>query len=152
MLGVNKAVLVGHVGKDPELKNLGNGKTKVSFSVATSESWKDKNSGDRKERTAWHQIVIFDETLVRVAEHQVKKGSKVYVEGKILYRTWEDAGQKKYITEIVIDGFNSRLEILDRSAGEHVPESESMDDYGTTTSRQSDRAPTGGAMDDDIPF
>lgn len=153
----NLAILVGRVGKDPVLRNTGAGKTVASFSLATSESWKDKNSGERKERTSWHEIVIFNEDLVRVAEHHIKKGSQLYVEGKIVTRKWTDKeGKDRWTTEIVLDGFGSRIELLDKSegGGNHAPPPEGPDDYGTSR----DRAPASegnmgaASSDDDIPF
>jgi single-strand DNA-binding protein len=111
---VNKVILVGNLGADPEVRNLPSGGKVVNLSVATSEQWRDKNSGERKERTEWHRVVIFSEGLVRVAEQYLKKGAKVYIEGSIQTRKWQDnSGQDKYSTEIVLQGFNSTLTMLD---------------------------------------
>lgn len=111
---VNKCILVGNLGNDPEVRNMPNGGKVVNLSVATSESWRDKNTGERKERTEWHRVVIFSEGLTKVAEAYLKKGSKVYLEGQLQTRKWQDqSGQDKYSTEIVLQGFNSTLTMLD---------------------------------------
>ena len=117
---VNKVILVGNLGNEPEVRNLPNGGKVVNLSVATSEQWRDKNSGERKERTEWHRVVIFSEGLVRVAEQYLHKGSKVYIEGQLQTRKWQDqSGADKYSTEIVLQGFNSTLTMLDgRGDGE----------------------------------
>lgn len=140
---VNKAVLLGRVGKDPVLRNLGNGKSVASFSIATSETWKDK-SGERQERTTWHNISVFSEGLVRLAEHHVHKGDQVYVEGRINHREYEKDGQKRQASEIVLDGFNSVLTLLGSPSGERR-EGSSPPASGAAG------AGTGG-MDEDIPF
>ena len=114
MAGVNKAILIGNLGKDPEVRRLNNGKPVVNFSVATSESWKDKQTGERKEKTDWHNVVIFNEGLAGVAEKYLRKGSKVYIEGAIQTRKWQDqSGQDRYSTEIVLQAFNGTLVMLD---------------------------------------
>ncbi|MGC4077449.1 MAG: single-stranded DNA-binding protein [Rubrivivax sp.] len=120
---VNKVILVGNLGNDPEVRNLPSGGKVVNLSVATSEQWRDKNSGERKERTEWHRVVIFSEGLVRVAEQYLRKGSKVYIEGSLQTRKWQDqSGQDKYSTEVVLQGFNSTLTMLDgRGDGEGAP-------------------------------
>jgi len=117
---VNKVILVGNLGADPEVRSLPSGGKVVNLSVATSENWRDKNSGERRERTEWHRVVIFSEGLVRVAEQYLRKGSKVYIEGQLQTRKWQDqSGQDKYTTEVVLQGFNSTLTMLDgRSEGE----------------------------------
>lgn len=116
---VNKVILVGNLGADPEIRNLQDGRPVCNLRVATSESWRDKNSGERKERTEWHRVVIFNEGLCRIAEQYLKKGSKVYIEGQIQTRKWQDqSGQDRYSTEVVLQGFNSTLTMLDsRNAG-----------------------------------
>jgi single-strand DNA-binding protein len=115
---VNKVILVGNVGADPEVRTLPSGNKVVNLTVATSENWKDKNSGERKEKTEWHRVVIFSEGLARVAEQYVKKGSKVYLEGSLQTRKWQDqSGQDKYSTEVVLQGFNSTLTMLDAPSG-----------------------------------
>jgi single-strand DNA-binding protein len=115
---VNKVILVGNVGADPEVRTLPSGNKVVNLTVATSENWKDKNTGERKEKTEWHRVVIFSEGLARVAEQYVKKGSKVYLEGSLQTRKWQDqSGQDKYSTEVVLQGFNSSLTLLDAPGG-----------------------------------
>lgn len=111
---VNKVILIGNLGKDPEVRKTQDGKSIVTFSVATSETWKDRNTGERREKTEWHRVVVFNEGLARVAEQYLRKGSKVYVEGQLQTRKWTDqSGQEKYTTEIVLQGFNSTLTMLD---------------------------------------
>lgn len=119
MSSVNKVILVGNLGADPEIRSLPSGNKVVNLSVATSESWRDKNSGERKERTEWHRVVIFSEGLARVAEQYLRKGSKVYLEGSLQTRKWQDqSGQDRYATEIVLQGFNSTLTMLDGKGDE----------------------------------
>ena len=114
---VNKVILVGNLGKDPESRSFANGGKVVSFSVATSENWKDKSSGDRKEKTEWHNVSIFSEGLARVAEQYLKKGSKVYLEGQLETRKWQDqSGNDRYTTDVVLRNFNSAMVLLDGRA------------------------------------
>ena len=111
---VNKVILVGNLGADPEVRTLPSGGKVAQLSVATSESWRDKNTGERKERTEWHRVVIFSEGLVRVVEQYLRKGSKVYLEGTLQTRKWTDqSGQERYTTEVVLQGFNATLTMLD---------------------------------------
>ncbi|MGO4574401.1 single-stranded DNA-binding protein, partial [Microvirga sp. 2TAF3] len=111
---VNKVILVGNLGRDPEVRRLNNGEPVVNLRLATSETWKDKASGERKEKTEWHSVVIFNENLARVAEQYLKKGSKVYVEGQLQTRKWQDqSGVEKYSTEVVLQRFRGELTILD---------------------------------------
>ena len=111
---VNKVILVGNLGADPEVRNLPSGGKVVNLSIATSENWKDKNTGERREKTEWHRVVIFSEGLTRVAESYLRKGSKVYIEGQLQTRKWQDqSGADKYSTEIVLQGFNSTMTLLD---------------------------------------
>jgi len=119
MAGVNKVILVGNLGKDPESRSLNNGGKVVSLRLATTESWKDRASGERREKTEWHSVVIFNEALGRTAEQYLRKGSKVYIEGQLQTRKWQDqSGADKYSTEIVLQNFNSTLVLLDsRGAG-----------------------------------
>jgi single-strand DNA-binding protein len=149
---VNKVILVGHLGNDPEVRNLPSGGKVVNLSLATSESWKDKNSGEKREKTEWHRVVIFAEGLARVAESYLKKGSKVYLEGQLQTRKWQDqSGADKYSTEVVLQNFNSSLVLLDGHQGEG---------QGTSQPRQQEqRRPQSnapafepGGMDDDLPF
>ena len=115
---VNKVILVGNVGKDPESRSFQNGGKVVSFSVATSENWKDKNSGERKDKTEWHNVSIFSEGLARVAEQYLKKGSKVYLEGQLETRKWQDKdGNDRYTTDVVLRNFNSSMVLLDSRDG-----------------------------------
>src|ERR1700744_561168 len=116
---VNKVILVGNLGKDPEVRRMTSGEPVVNLSVATSESWKDKTSGERKEKTEWHRVVIFNENLAKVAEQYLKKGSKVYLEGALQTRKWTDKdGTEKYSTEIVLQKFRGELVMLDSRGGE----------------------------------
>jgi single-strand DNA-binding protein len=115
---VNKVILVGNLGRDPETRRLASGDPVVNLRLATSESWKDKASGERKEKTEWHSVVIYNENLARVAEQYLRKGSKVYVEGQLQTRKWQDqSGQDKYTTEIVLQRFRGELTILDGRGG-----------------------------------
>src|SRR5689334_10653218 len=115
---VNKVILVGNLGAEPEVRTLPSGNKVVNLSVATSENWRDKNTGERKEKTEWHRVVIFSEGLARVAEQYLHKGSKVYLEGALQTRKWQDKdGQDRYSTEVVLQGFNSNLTMLDGRNG-----------------------------------
>ena|SRR5689334_518814 len=153
---VNKVILVGNLGADPEVRNLPSGGKVVNLSVATSENWRDKNTGERREKTEWHRVVIFSEGLAKVAEQYLKKGSKVYLEGALQTRKWQDqSGQDKYSTEVVLQGFNSNLTMLD---GRGDSEGGSTGFSGPPAAREGRRpaatAPAfePGGMDDDIPF
>src|SRR5437016_5339333 len=157
---VNKVILVGNLGKDPKIRRTQDGRPVANLSVATSETWRDKATGERRERTEWHRVVIFNEGLCRIAEQYLKKGSKVYLEGQLQTRKWQDqSGQDKYSTEVVLSNFNSTLTMLDR-AGERgdVGASDSGGDFGSSgpTAREKVPAMAGagkrGDMDDDIPF
>lgn len=153
---VNKAILVGNLGGDPDVRRTNGGDPVVSFSLATSDTWRDKNSGERRERTEWHRIVIFNEQLAKVAEQYLKKGMKIYLEGQIATRSWEDqSGQKRYSTEIVLQKFRGELQMLPSSGGGRG--NPDPDDYGTIRSREA--ATDSGAegqrnrdLDDEIPF
>jgi len=152
---VNKVILVGNLGADPEVRTLPSGNKVVNLRVATSESWRDKNTGERQERTEWHRVVIFSEGLARVAEQYLRKGSKVYLEGQLQTRKWQDqSGQDKYSTEVVLQGFNSNLTMLD-GRGEGGGDSAGF----SAPARSEGRRPAAsapafepGGMDDDIPF
>ena len=120
---LNKVLLIGRLGADPEIKQMVNGKSVARLSIATSQSWKDKSSGERKEKTEWHRVVIFNEGLVNVVQQYLKKGANVYVEGQLTTRKWKDesSGQDKYSTEIVLQGYNSSLTMLDgRTKGDNT--------------------------------
>ena len=111
---VNKVILIGNLGQDPEVRQFQNGGSVCNLSIATSENWKDKNTGERREKTEWHRVAIFSEGLVRIAQQYLKKGSKVYIEGKLQTRKWQDHnGQDKYSTEVVIQGYDGTLTMLD---------------------------------------
>ncbi len=115
---VNKVILVGNLGRDPEIRRTQDGRPIANLRIATSESWKDRNSGERREKTEWHSVVIFNENLCRVAEQYLRKGSKVYIEGQLQTRKWQDQqGQDRYSTEVVLQGFNGQLTMLDGRAG-----------------------------------
>lgn len=149
---VNKAFLIGRVGKDPKVRQTNGGKKIASFSLATSESWRDRETGDRKERTQWHQIVVFSEPLAEIVEKYVKKGSLIGVEGQIESRKWTDNGQEKYTTEIVLRPFRGEINLFDRKEGGGGPPPPDEDDYGTTKETNSDSGGGGGFPDDEIPF
>ncbi|MEP1962989.1 MAG: single-stranded DNA-binding protein [Tateyamaria sp.] len=115
---VNKVILIGNLGRDPEVRTFQNGGKVCNLRIATSETWKDRNTGERKERTEWHSVAIFQEGLVRIAEQYLKKGSKVYIEGQLQTRKWQDqSGQDKYSTEVVLQGFGGTLTMLDGRDG-----------------------------------
>jgi single-strand DNA-binding protein len=159
---VNKVILVGNLGKDPEIRRTQDGRPIANLSIATSETWRDKNTGERKEKTEWHRVVIFSEPLCKIVEQYLKKGAKVYIEGALQTRKWTDqSGVEKYSTEVVLQGFNSTLTMLDgRSGGGggSFGSDDSGGDFGAGGSGSSTprRAVAAGArnsdMDDDIPF
>ena len=155
---VNKVILIGNLGADPEVRHTQDGRPIVNLRLATSESWRDKATGERKERTEWHRVVIFSEQLCRIAEQYLKKGSKIYVEGQLQTRKWQDqSGQDRYSTEVVLQGINSQLTMLDgRGGGERVSDYSGGNDFGSsgpTSSRKPALAGGGrGDMDDEIPF
>jgi single-strand DNA-binding protein len=156
---VNKVILVGNLGADPEVRNLPSGGKVVNLSVATSESWRDRNSGERKERTEWHRVVIFSEGLVRVAEQYLRKGSKVYLEGQLATRKWTDKdNQERYTTEVVVPRFGGALTLLDSRGGGDA--GGMADDYAGggmgngngAAARPASRPPARDTLDDDVPF
>jgi len=159
---VNKVILIGNLGKDPEIRRTQDGRPIANLSIATSETWRDKATGERKEKTEWHRVVIFNEGLCKVAEQYLKKGAKVYIEGALQTRKWTDqSGVEKYSTEVVLQGFNSTLTMLDSRAGGgggSFGSDESGSDFssGGASSSAPRRAVAAGArnsdMDDDIPF
>ena len=160
---VNKVILVGNLGADPEIRRTNDGRPIANLRVATSESWRDKASGERKERTEWHRVVIFNEGLAKIAEQYLKKGSKVYLEGQLQTRKWQDKdGQDRYSTEVVLQGFNAQLTMLDGRGGEA---GEGGSDFGRATPMEASGsagarpapARVGGSslsedLDDEIPF
>ena len=162
MAGVNKVILVGNLGADPEVRQLPSGEPVVNLRIATSESWRDKNSGERKEKTEWHRVVIFNENIAKVAEKYLKKGSKVYIEGQIQTRKWTNKeGQEQYSTEVVLQRFRGELQMLDgRGAEGGAMDGASASTGGSGGAR---RAVAGGGRggpaqdfqadpDDEIPF
>ncbi len=145
---LNKVLLIGRLGADPEIKQMVNGKNVARLSLATSQNWKDKNTGEKKQKTEWHRVVIFNEGLVNVAQQYLKKGSQVYIEGQLSTRKWRDeqSGQDKYSTEVVIQGYNSSLTMLGaRSENENNNQSTSSLTKDETQSASND-------LDDEIPF
>jgi len=158
---VNKVILVGNLGKDPEIRRTQDGRPIANLSVATSESWRDKATGERKEKTEWHRVVIFNEGLCKIAEQYLKKGAKVYLEGQLQTRKWTDqSGAEKYSTEVVLQGFNSSLTMLDGRGGGAGGgggfSDEPSGDFGSSgPAPRRAVAAAGGRnndMDDDIPF
>ncbi len=154
---VNKVILVGNLGADPEVRRLNSGDPVVNMRIATSENWRDKQTGERQERTEWHNIVIFNEHLAKVAEQYLRKGSKVYVEGHLQTRQWEDqSGQKRYTTEIVLQRYRGELQMLDtRGGGGAEDRSGRGTDFGS--SGPMEKTESGGGslkdgIDDEIPF
>ena len=140
---VNRVIIIGNLGRDPEIRTFQNGGKVCNLRIATSETWKDRNTGEKKERTEWHSVAIFSEPLANVAEQYLKKGSKVYIEGQLETRKWQDQnGQDKYSTEIALRPFSSTLTMLDGASG------------GGSSNGNTGGAPSGGAPDmgDDIPF
>ena len=161
---VNKVILVGNLGKDPESRTFQNGGEVVSFSVATSENWKDRNSGERKEKTEWHNVSIFSEGLARVAKSYLRKGSKVYLEGQLETRKWQDqSGNDRYTTDVVLRNFNSAMVLLDSRDGGGGSRSSFNEDFGGgdaggfgggSSHPQSRPQPAAfdTDLDDDVPF
>ncbi|MGD9846418.1 MAG: single-stranded DNA-binding protein [Variibacter sp.] len=161
---VNKVILVGNVGADPEIRRTQDGRPIANIRLATSETWRDKNTGERKEKTEWHRVVVFNEGLCKVVEQYVKKGSKLYIEGALQTRKWQDqSGQDRYSTEVVLQGFNSVLTMLDRAGGGGGGGdfgSDNGSDFGSSGTggggRARQPAMAGGGrrddMDDEIPF
>jgi single-strand DNA-binding protein len=147
---LNKALLIGRLGADPEIKQMVNGKSVARLSLATSQSWKDKNTGEKKEKTEWHRIVVFNEGLVNVVQQYLKKGAQIYIEGQISTRKWKDeqSGQDKYSTEIVIQGYNSSLTMLGGGGGI------SNDTSNQQINKNSDQGvkESQNDLDDEIPF
>jgi len=148
---VNKVILVGNLGRDPEVRTMQDGKPVVNLSIATSESWKDKTTGEKRENTEWHRVVIFNEPLAKVAQQYLKKGSKVYLEGQLMTRKWkDDKGDEKYTTEVVLKAFRGELTMLDTTKSGPGPATD-PNAYGNSKTSQQ---PNGGGadLDDEIPF
>ena len=144
---LNKVLLIGRLGADPEIKQMVNGKSVARLSLATSQSWKDKTTGEKKEKTEWHRIVVFNEGLVNVVQQYLKKGAQIYVEGQLSTRKWKDeqSGQDKYSTEIVIQGYNSSLTMLGGANQNSIPSQENKQSIENTSQ-------VSESLDDDIPF
>lgn len=157
---VNKVILIGNLGADPEIKRTQDGRPIANLRIATSESWRDKNTGERREKTEWHRVVVFSEGLCKIIEQYVKKGSKVYIEGALQTRKWQDqSGADRYSTEVVLQGFNGVLTMLDSRAGggdgQYGGGGQSENQGGGSSSggySQGGDAPMGGEIDDEIPF
>ncbi len=155
---VNKVILIGNLGADPEVRTMQDGRPVVNLRVATSETWKDRNTGERRERTEWHRVVIFNEGLARVAEQYLRKGSKVYIEGQLQTRKWTDqSGNDRYTTEVVLQGFNSALTMLDARGAGAGQGGQAAGGFGEGGFGSA--PPSGGAarspsedLDDDVPF
>ena len=144
---LNKVMLIGRLGQDPEVRNTQDGRSLCTFSIATSESWNDKNTGEKREKTEWHRIVVFNEGLVNIVQQYVKKGSNVFIEGQLQTRKWEDKdGIEKYTTEVVLQGFNSTFKMLDNK------NSGSTDNNFSQDNAISDSSNFDTEIDDDIPF
>lgn len=154
---INKVILVGNLGKDPEVRATQDGREIANLTIATSDSWKDKSTGERKEKTEWHRVVILNDNLVTVAKNYLKKGQKVYLEGALQTRKWQDKdGQDRYSTEVVLQGYGSNLTMLDRPGGEQRSGG-GRDEYSQEPSYQSQSAPRSSRpvpeqLDDEIPF
>jgi len=148
---LNKVLLIGRLGSDPEIKQMVNGKSVARFSLATSNTWKDKNTGEKKEKTEWHRVVIFNEGLVKVVQQYVKKGAQVYVEGQLTTRKWKDekAGIDKYSTEVVLQGFNSSFKILSNKSNQIE---NLQDSSAEKSSLPNDDGVSSKDLDDEIPF
>ncbi len=148
---LNKVLLIGRLGADPEIKQMVNGKNVARLSLATSNTWKDKNTGEKKEKTEWHRIVIFNEGLVNVVQQYVKKGSQVYIEGQLTTRKWKDekSGLDRYSTEVVLQGFNSTFKILSSKSNqiENI-----QDSNAEKSSLPNEENVSSGDLDDEIPF
>jgi single-strand DNA-binding protein len=160
---VNKVILIGNLGADPEIRRTQDGRPVANLRLATSDSWRDKATGERKEKTEWHRVVIFNENLCRIAEQYLKKGSKVYIEGQLQTRKWQDqSGQDRYSTEVVLQGFRGELTLLDRAGsagGGDFGSDDAGGEFGSAGLTRKVAAAAGaggrgprGDMDDEIPF
>lgn len=168
MAGINKAIILGNLGRDPEIRSLNSGGSCATLSVATSESWKDRNSGEKKEKTEWHRVVVWPEQLVSLVEQYVRKGDRIYIEGQIETRKWTDQqGQERYLTEIVVRPFGGRIELLgDRRGANGAGDRRDDRDDGYQDARSTSRPLSGASagngqrpasgrgsdLDDEIPF
>ena len=148
---LNKVLLIGRLGSDPEIKQMVSGKNVARFSLATSNTWKDKNTGEKKEKTEWHRVVIFNEGLVNVVQQYVKKGAQVYIEGQLTTRKWKDekSGLDRYSTEVVLQGFNSSFKIL---SSKNSQIASSQENISEKSSLPNDKSALSNDLDDEIPF
>ncbi len=144
---VNKVILVGNLGRDPEIRSTQDGNKVANLSLATSDTWRDKNSGERREKSEWHKIVIWDERLVELAEKYLRRGSKVYLEGQLQTRKWQQDGQDRYATEVVLNRFRSTLTMLDSK-----PQEQERQPQGGTPGYTKPEPPEPQELDDDVPF
>ena len=149
---VNKVILLGNLGRDPEIRSMQSGSKMASFSIATSKRWKDKNTQEQKEKTSWHNVVVFGDGLVNIVENYVKKGSKIYVEGELQTRKWQDQdGNDKYTTEVILQGYNSNLTLLDSrnnaNQSSEITQESSIADEKTESKTSDSEDP-----EEDIPF
>ena len=166
-MSLNKVTLIGNVGQDPEIRSTGDGRELANFSLATTESWKDKNTGERKDKTEWHRVVVFSQGLVGIIKNYVKKGSKLYIEGQLQTRKWTDKdGIERYTTEIVMQNYNSNLQMLDSRNSGGSGSGGGSNDFGNQQYSKSQTANTNNKsnsdntannnfseeLDDDIPF
>ena len=151
---LNKVLLIGRLGADPEIKQMVNGKSVARLSLATSQTWKDKNTGEKKEKTEWHRIVVFNEGLVNVVKQYLKKGAQIYVEGQLSTRKWKDeqSGQDKYTTEILIQGYNSSLTMLGGSSGGIQNDNTSQEISKNSDDMSQSQVQQKDLDDDEIPF
>jgi single-strand DNA-binding protein len=155
---VNKVILIGNLGADPEIRRTQDGRPIANLRVATSETWRDRNTGERREKTEWHRVVIFSEGLAKIAEQYLRKGAKVYIEGQLQTRKWTDqSGQERYSTEVVLQGFNSALTMLDGKGGGGAGgggdyDTGGPDDFGGGRSSGGGKGGFSQDLDDDIPF
>ena len=153
---VNKVILVGNLGSDPEIRRMNSGGEVASLRIATSDTWRDRNTGERRERTEWHSVVIFNENLVKVVEQYLKKGAKVYIEGQLQTRKWQDQnGNDRYTTEVVLQNFRGQLQMLDSrpdDGGSNATTNTQNSAIGSQYAAQKGRASYQAPLDDDVPF
>ena len=153
---VNKVILLGNLGRDPEIRSMQSGSKMATFSIATSKRWKDKNTQEQRDKTSWHNIVVFGDGLVDIVEKYVKKGSKIYVEGELQTRKWQDQdGNDRYTTEVILQGYNSNLTLLDSRNANNIVEDQSIntDQSASNSENQiSSKNSDSSDSDDDIPF
>ena len=155
---VNKVIILGNLGADPEVRSFPNGGKVCNLRIATSENWKDRNTGERREKTEWHSVAIFSEPLVRIAEQYLKKGSKVYIEGQLETRKWQDqSGQDRYTTEVVLRPYSSTLTMLDSrgdsvSSGDYIGDTSDGNDASSNLSGDTPTSSISQDFDDEIPF